>query len=87
MDKRKAIFPIILETFACSVIVFSLAGWLVGDIAKEAGGLFSLGSAGIRYESLMQIFICSAAIGLVRVFLLSDLRPGCCWTRTGCLSG
>ena len=63
----------IMETFAYSIIVLCVVGLAIGDVARDIYGLFSLGSAGISYQSIVQFFVCAATIGVLRVLLLSDM--------------
>lgn len=66
-------FQNVIIIFAYSVIAISVVGWLVGDSEKEIGGLYGLGSQGLLYKSIFQIFISSIVMGGIRTLLLSDL--------------
>jgi len=73
MAKIKIFFDMILETFALVFIVMTTVGWFLGDAAVGDGGLFTMGRAGLSYESIAQIFISATLLGILRVLLISDL--------------
>lgn len=77
MDERAngygGFFMNVITTFAYSIIAIFVIGAIIGDLGKEAGGLFSLGREGLSYRSIFQVFICSIVIGSLRTLVLSDL--------------
>lgn len=57
--KRQGFIINYLITFAASMLVISLVGYLLGDMVKDMSTLFSLGESGLSYEVIMQIAILS----------------------------
>ncbi|MCL2216797.1 MAG: hypothetical protein FWB91_07220 [Defluviitaleaceae bacterium] len=77
MDEKKSIVSIFFQhitaAFALSVIALSVTGWLLGDSQIEYDGLFRLGSAGLSFESLAQMFAFSVVISILETVLTSDI--------------
>ena len=77
MEEQKGFAQIFMQitiiTFAYAIIVISLTGWFFGEGALERSELFALGSAGLPFQSIMQIFILSVIIGLISAMLISDI--------------
>lgn len=63
----------VITAFAYSMIAISVIGFLLGDDVKELSSLFRLGSEGLSFPSILQIFIFSLILVCLRTLLLSDL--------------
>jgi len=77
MDEKKSIFSMIcqytLETFALSVIAVSISGWLTGDLVSVNEGLLRLGSEGLSFQSIAQLFAYSFTISIQIILLTTDI--------------
>ena len=77
MEEQRGFIKILSQqtviTFAYALIAISVTGWIAGDAVKEYSGLFSLGSVGLSYQSIMQIFILSVIISFIVALLCSDI--------------
>jgi len=61
-----------LITFAAATMAIGAVGWLLGNEAKGAGGLFHLGHEGLSYHSLLQIFVYAFIVAVLKVLAFSD---------------
>ncbi|MCL2226009.1 MAG: hypothetical protein FWB97_00035 [Oscillospiraceae bacterium] len=77
MEEKKRIVNLIYQntitSFALSILAISATGWMLGDSQIEFGGIFRLGSAGLSFQSIAQIFALSLALGVLNTLLTSDL--------------
>ena len=62
----------VLIIFSVTILFITLNGLLIGDSAKEYSTLFSLGSVGIEFKSVLQILITSVVITVINNVFLSD---------------
>jgi len=76
MEEKKSIFSIlwhqIVMTFSMAIILASIFGWILGDAAMEHGGFFHLGSAGLPFQSIAQMFGLSTVLSVLVILLMSD---------------
>ena len=77
MEEKKSIFSLlwhqITTTFALSIIVISITGWALGDAQMEHAGLFRLGSAGLAFQSIAQVFALSIVFSVIVTLLSGDI--------------
>jgi len=80
MDEKKSVivefFKQILLSFAVTVIAVSVAGWFVGDVTKEMGGLLGLGRDGLSYTSILQMFVFAVVTAVLKIVLFSEFLTG-----------
>lgn len=72
--KKQGFIMNFLITFAASILVVSLLGYLLGDIVKDMSTLFSLGKSGLSYDVILEIAILSFFISMyTHILFESDL--------------
>ena len=75
-EEKKTVFDYLGQIFmlygmtVCIFIVFSLT---IGDYAKEASQLFSLGDEGLRFSTLLQLLGMATLITLIRNLFFTDI--------------
>ena len=75
-EEKKTVFDYLGQIFmlygmtVCIFIVFSLT---IGDDAKEASPLFSLGDEGLRFSTLLQLLGMATLITLIRNLFFTDI--------------
>ena len=62
-----------LEISASVVLVFTVLTVLLGERAGEVSSLFRLGKSGIAVESLLQLFVWSLGVCLLKLVFLTDV--------------
>ena len=77
MDEKKSIASILWQqittTFALAIITASIAGWVMGDATGMGNeGFFRLGSAGMAYQSIAQMFGLTTVLSILIVLLTDD---------------
>lgn len=70
--KRQGFIINYLITFAASILVISLLGYLLGDMVKDVSTLFSLGKTGLSYEVILEIAILSFFITMYTYILFES---------------
>ena len=53
----KEFLQLVAATFTCATLAMSIAGWFFGDAAEGTTAVFDLGSAGLSYQTIFQLFI------------------------------
>ncbi|MCL1807525.1 MAG: hypothetical protein FWG31_07480 [Oscillospiraceae bacterium] len=72
-----------MVNFAVCIMMVSAVGWAVGDSARETGGFMRLGSDGLAYASIGQIFLFSLTVtGVNGVFFFVSKRLMLLWRYT-----
>ena len=75
-EEKKTVFDYLGQIFmlygmtVCIFIVFSLT---IGDYAKKASPLFSLGDEGLRFSTLLQLLGMATLITLIRNLFFTDI--------------
>lgn len=76
IEEKKTVFDYLGQIFmlygmtVCIFIAFSLT---IGDYAKEASPLFSLGGEGLRFSTLLQLLGMATLITLIRNLFFTDI--------------
>ncbi|GEM_PF-1945940 len=75
MEERTSLsqfFAWTLMTFAIVILAITPIGMVTGDNAKAASALFSLGSSGLTYQVLVQVFGISFYVNVIRTVFMSE---------------
>jgi len=76
MDEKKLgsiLFINIVSAFASATVVIAVTVRIFGDWAMEYSGLFRLGSEGLAFETIVQIFVLSVAFGILLTLFTSEI--------------
>ena len=72
-----------MVNFGVCIIIISVIGRLLGDTAQEMGGFMSLGSAGLSYPSILQLFLFSVTVtGVIHLFYAVVKKMMLLWQYT-----
>lgn len=75
MEENKTIFDYIgqfFATFGIIVTIFIVLGSAMGEEAKNISNLFSLGSEGLRLDTLLQLFVFALLLTFEEILFVTD---------------
>lgn len=76
MEEKKTLFDYIGQifcTYGIIVVIFIIFNKVIGDLACEVSTLFSLGSAGLSGDTLLQLFGLALVLSVFEIIFYTDV--------------